>query len=74
MPKLPALTPEELARVLVRRGFMLDRSKGSHRIYLHPETKRRAVVPFHRGALPRGTFYEILRQAGISKEELPDLL
>jgi predicted RNA binding protein YcfA (HicA-like mRNA interferase family) len=53
---------------------MLDRSKGSHRIYLHPETKRRAVVPFHRGALPRGTFYEILRQAGISKEELPDLL
>ena len=74
MPRLPALTPEELARALVRRGFVLDRSKGSHRIYLHPETKRRAVVPFHKGTLPRGTSCEILRQAGIDREELTDLL
>jgi predicted RNA binding protein YcfA (HicA-like mRNA interferase family) len=69
VPKLPALTPEELARILLRKGFVFDRSKGSHRIYLHPETKRRAVVPFH-----KGTFHEILRQAGITKEELTDLL
>jgi len=74
VPKLPALTPEELARILVRKGFLLDRSKGSHRIYLHPETRRRAVVPFHKGNLPKGTFREILRQAGISKEELSDFL
>ena len=74
MPKLPALTPEELVRILIRRGFLLDRSKGSHRIYLHPETKRRAVVPFHKGILPKGTFHEILRQAGITREELTDLL
>jgi predicted RNA binding protein YcfA (HicA-like mRNA interferase family) len=74
VPKLPALSPEELARILLRKGFLLDRSKGSHRIYLHPETKRRAVVPFHKGALPKGTFYEILRQAGISREEIADLL
>jgi predicted RNA binding protein YcfA (HicA-like mRNA interferase family) len=66
--------PEELVRVLLRRGFVLDRSKGSHRIYLHPETKRRVVVPFHKGTLPAGTFHEILRQAGITKEELTDLL
>jgi predicted RNA binding protein YcfA (HicA-like mRNA interferase family) len=74
VPKLPALTAEELARILLRKGFVLDRSKGSHRIYLHPETKRRAVVPFHKGVLPKGTFHEILRQAGITKEELTDLL
>ena len=74
MPRLPALTPEELARILLRRGFLLDRSKGSHRIYFHPGTKRRAVVPFHKGTLPAGTFHEILRQAGITKEELTDLL
>jgi predicted RNA binding protein YcfA (HicA-like mRNA interferase family) len=74
VPKLPALAPEDLARILLRRGFVLDRSKGSHRIYLHPETKKRAVVPFHKGVLPKGTFHEILRQAGITKEELAGLL
>ena len=48
--------------------------KAAHRIYLHAETRRRAVVPFHKGTLPKGTFHEILRQAGITKEELTDLL
>jgi predicted RNA binding protein YcfA (HicA-like mRNA interferase family) len=72
--RLPVLTPEELVRILIRKGFVPDRSKGSHRIYLHPETKRRAVVPFHKGTLPKGTFHEILRQAGITKDELSDLL
>jgi len=28
------------------------------------------VVPFHKKDLPKGTLLEILRQAGISKEEL----
>ncbi|MBM3323384.1 addiction module toxin, HicA family [candidate division WOR-3 bacterium] len=74
MTRLPVLTPAELVRVLLQKGFVLDRSKGSHRVYLNPETRRRAVIPFHTGSLPKGTFREILRQAGISKEELADLL
>lgn len=74
MPKLPVLSPEELVRILERKGFVLDRSKGSHRVYIHPETHRRAVVPLHKRDLPKGTFREILRQAGISKEELAELL
>ncbi len=74
MPRLPALTPDEIVRVLEQKGFVLDRSRGSHRIYLHPDTKRRVVVPFHRRDLPKGTCREILRQAGISKEELAELL
>jgi predicted RNA binding protein YcfA (HicA-like mRNA interferase family) len=48
----------------------MDRSKGSHRLYYHPKTKRRVVIPFHRKDIPKGTFFEILRQAGITKEEL----
>jgi predicted RNA binding protein YcfA (HicA-like mRNA interferase family) len=74
MPKLPALTPREIARLLERRGFVLDRVKGSHHIYYHPETRRRVVVPFHKKDLPKGTLLEILRQAGISREEISDLL
>ncbi|MBN1890840.1 MAG: type II toxin-antitoxin system HicA family toxin [Thermoflexales bacterium] len=60
--------------MLERKGFILDRARGSHRIYYHPETKKRAVVPFHKKDVPRGTLLEILRQAGISKDELGGLL
>jgi len=74
MPKTPALTPVELCKILEKRGYILDRAKGSHRIYRHPETKRRAVVPFHKRDLPKGTLHEILRQAGLSREELEELL
>ncbi len=72
MPKFPALTSQQIIKVLEKRGFVLDRSKGSHRIYFHPESRKRAVVPFHRKDLPQGTLREILRQAGISREELQD--
>ena len=72
MPKLPSLTSQQIIEILEQRGFVLDRSKGSHRIYIHPETRRRVVVPFHRKDLPQGTLREILRQAGINKEELQD--
>jgi len=70
MPKLPSLTPQKIIRILEKKGFALDRTKGSHHIYYHPKTKRRVVVPLHRRDLPKGTLLEILRQAGISKEEL----
>ncbi|MCK4367641.1 MAG: type II toxin-antitoxin system HicA family toxin [Thermoplasmata archaeon] len=74
MPRLPSLTPQKIIRVLERKGFVLDRTKGSHRIYYNPETRKRVVVPFHRKDLPKGTLLEILRQAGMSKKELRDLL
>jgi predicted RNA binding protein YcfA (HicA-like mRNA interferase family) len=74
MPKLPALTPQKIIKVLEKHGFILDRTKGSHHIYYNPETKRRVVVPLHKRDLPKGTLLEILKQAGISKEELKNLL
>ncbi len=74
MPKLPAITPKDIIRVLEKEGFVLDRIKGSHHIYSHPETRRRAVIPIHKKDLPKGTLLEILRQAGISKEDIKDLL
>jgi predicted RNA binding protein YcfA (HicA-like mRNA interferase family) len=70
MPKVPSLTPQQLVRILEKRGFVLDRSKGSHRIYINPTTKTRTIVPFHKKSLPRGTLLEILRQAGIGTDEL----
>ena len=73
MPRLSSLTPEKIIKVLENKGFVLERVKGSHHIYYNPETRRRAVVPLHKKDLPRGTMFEILKQAGITKEELRDL-
>lgn len=74
MSKLPVLTPRKVIKILERRGFLLDRVKGSHHIYLHPETRRRAIVPVHHKDLPVGTLLSILQQAGIDRDELDDLL
>ena len=74
MPKLPSLNPQKIIKVLEKKGFVLDRIKGSHHTYYHSETKRRAVVPLYKRDLPKGTLLEILKQAGIDKEELKGLL
>ncbi|ADN35252.1 YcfA family protein [Methanolacinia petrolearia DSM 11571] len=68
--KLPNLNPDRVIKILESRGFVLDRVKGSHHIYIHPETRQRVVIPVHKKDLPKGTLMEILRQAGIKKEDL----
>lgn len=70
MSNQPSLTPKDLVRILRKRGFVLDRSRGSHQIWLHPVSRKRAVVPIHKKDLPAGTLYSILKQAGIDKSEL----
>ncbi len=66
MPKLPSLTPKKIIKILEKRGFVPDRVKESH----HSEMNRRVVVPLHKRDLPKGTLLEILKQAGISRDEL----
>jgi len=70
VPKLPSLNPKDIINILEKNGFVLDRIKGSHHIYYHPESKRRVVMPFHKKDLPKGTLIEILRQAGFRKDDI----
>lgn len=49
MDKLPRLTAQEAERLLLKAGFELIRSKGSHRIYMKRD--KRIVVPFHSGRI-----------------------
>ncbi|MEE8190441.1 MAG: type II toxin-antitoxin system HicA family toxin [Candidatus Scalindua sediminis] len=49
MPKLPRLTPQEAEKMLLKSGFKMLRSKGSHRIYA--KDNRRIVIPFHSGKI-----------------------
>jgi predicted RNA binding protein YcfA (HicA-like mRNA interferase family) len=45
LPKQKRITASEAEALLLKNGFQLVRSKGSHRIYMHSST--RVVVPFH---------------------------
>ena len=58
----------EIIRRLVKHGFELQRVKGSHHIYKHKNGKR-AVVPHPKKDLPKGTFYAILKQAGVDEKK-----
>ena len=70
MPKLPILTARKLIKILEKLGFRLDHKTGSHFIFYDSKNKRRAVVPCHGKDLPKGTILSILKQTGITREEL----
>jgi predicted RNA binding protein YcfA (HicA-like mRNA interferase family) len=60
-----AYSSQDIINILKSAGFVLDRVKGSHHIFLHPLSKKRAVVPHPKKDLPFGTARTILKQAGI---------
>ena len=70
MPKLPVLTPKQLIKKLKKLGFVKDHTTGSHIIFFHPQTGRRAVVPFHSKDMKPGTLNSLLKEAKISRDEL----
>jgi predicted RNA binding protein YcfA (HicA-like mRNA interferase family) len=64
-------SPQHLIKLLELKGFLLKRITGSHHIFFHPESRKTIVVPAHgKRDIPTGTFLSILKQAGISKEEI----
>lgn len=74
MPKLPSITPKKLITFLETNGFLKDHATGSHFVFFNPDTKRRAVVPYHTKDLPKGTLLSILREAGFSRDEFLEYL
>jgi len=66
LPKLPRLTAQEAEKLLLKAGFNLIRSKGSHRIYMKGD--KRIIVPFHPG---RMLHPKVIKQVleSITKEE-----
>ncbi len=74
MPELPPLSAQKVIRVLELKGYRLARTRGSHHLFWNPETRRQVTVPVHSGDLPIGTRLEVLRQAGIWRDELLELL
>jgi predicted RNA binding protein YcfA (HicA-like mRNA interferase family) len=73
--KLPQVKGNRLVKALQKEGWYVDRSRGSHAIMRNddkPDTK--IVIPVHTSPIKPGTLSNILKKAGISKEELEGLL
>lgn len=74
MPKLPRVTAREIIAVLEKAGFSLARQSGSHMIYKNASGKR-VTVPFHASrTLHPKLLKSILRDAGLTVEQLQDLI
>jgi predicted RNA binding protein YcfA (HicA-like mRNA interferase family) len=70
MSKLPAVRPREVIRFLEQKGFILDHASGSHFIFYHPVSRRRAVVPRHNRDMAKGTLLSLLREAGFARDDI----
>ena len=68
-PRLRPCTPAELQRVLQKLGFVLDRQRGSHKVFVRAVDDCTIVLPWHSGDLKRGTLRAILRALGLTVEE-----
>lgn len=71
MAKIPVLSGRALIRALHKAGFRRVRQKGSH-VSLQKQNYK-TVVPLH-NELATGTLLGILKQCGLSKEDLITLL
>ena len=65
---------KDLIAALERAGFVVTRSKGSHRFLRHPDG-RATTVPVHAGeTIGPGLLSKILRDTKLSRDDLEILL
>lgn len=71
MGRLAGFPYRKIIKRLKALGFQFDRqAAGSHEIWYNPATDRYTTIPNHPGDLPEGTLRAVLRQAGITPDEL----
>ena len=61
--------PNRLLKAFLKVGFVEYKGKGSHKRLRHPDG-RWTQIPIHPKPIPQGTLTKILKQTGISNEEL----
>ena len=74
MSKLPQISGRQLVAALRKCGYEVDRQRGSHIVLRNVSAPhRRLVVPDHK-AVAKGTLRAILRQAGLTVDEILEAL
>lgn len=59
------MNSKELIRRLLQAGWVLRGTKGSHRIYTHPQRGGHISVPHPKKDLGAGLMHKLLKQAGL---------
>ncbi len=72
MPKLPVLKPKEVIRALLRAGFVFERQKGSHKLYM--KENHAITISYHNKNIKPKTLQSIIKQSGLELEEFINLL
>ncbi len=74
MTRLPVLSGRELIKALARIGYLYDHQRGSHIILPHDSPPhRRLSIPDHK-EIAKGTLRTLLQEAGLTVDELLDIL
>ena len=74
MSKLPVVSGQDFCKALQKIGYSMDHQTGSHIILRNQDPPhRRLTVPNHK-EISKGTLRSIIRQAGLTVEELIDLI
>jgi predicted RNA binding protein YcfA (HicA-like mRNA interferase family) len=71
--QLPVVSGKRIVSALEKVGFEVVSTHGSHCKLRHLSPSRIVIVPLHDEVRP-GTLASILRQAGLTVDELRDLL
>lgn len=72
--KLRSLTAKRIVSALIKDGFYLDRTSGSHHQFLHP-VKGRVTVSYHHSgdSFPLKTLKDMILDAGWTEDDLKRL-
>jgi predicted RNA binding protein YcfA (HicA-like mRNA interferase family) len=75
LPRYPRITARQLTRALERARFEELPASGGHLQFRHRDSGRRVTVPYHAGrTIEPKLLAFILRQAGLTVDELRELL
>lgn len=69
MSILANIKVKAMERILLSKGFKPHVAKGSHKTFTHPDG-RRTTLAYHPGNIPKPIVAKMLKQAGITREEL----
>lgn len=74
MTRLLALSSSKVIKILQRLGFQIERQRGSHIYFSHPDG-RATVVPLHKGEdIGRGLLRKILRDIKMEPQDFAKIL
>lgn len=59
------MTQKDVVKHITQRGWTLERNKGDHDVFGHPNATHKIAVPRHKGNLAPGTVRQIVKAADV---------